>query len=297
MTVQGYIFDNQTRAFIPGASVQVANGAGSLTGSGVAADASGHFSIIDPVLDAGGQLVISSVGYTSVSVSPGVLNSSGFIGLDQLATALPDAVVTATVPSKTASYTPILAIGGGLLLLALATSGGKRKKTMGDTGGELATVAVVGGVAVGAYIFVVKPLLQKFGITPSAQQVATTDAQKAALATAQQTAKATGQEAESYTSDQYTSWANQIFTLATATSGGVPAATQDQIVNLVINVNTMVDLQQLIVAFGNRQANCLIFGLDCTTYDLPSFLRAALDTIHINKINGFLDDQGINYQF
>jgi hypothetical protein len=296
MTVQGYIFDNQTRAFLPGASIQIVNGVGSPTGGGVAADANGHFSITDPALDAGGQLVISSVGYTSVTVDPGVINASGFIGLDQVETALPAAVVTATIPAKTTNYGPLLAVGGGVLLLALASSR-KKKRTMGDTGGELATVAIVGGVAVGAYVFVLKPLLQKFGITPTAQQVATTTAQKTALTQAQQQAAASGQEAESYTSDQYTSWANQIFTLATATSGGIPAATQDQIVNLVIQVNTMVDLQQLIVAFGNRQANCLIFGLDCTTYDLPSFLRAGLDVIHINKINGYLDDQGINYQF
>jgi hypothetical protein len=296
MTVTGYVFDNQTRAFIPGASVDVVNSAGTPTGAGVAADNNGHFSITDTTLDSGGQLVISSVGYAAVSADPGVINSSGFIGLDEAATALPSASVTAIIPAKT-SYTPVLAIGGGLLLLALLSGGKKKKKTVGDVGGELVTVAVVGGVAAGAYFFVVKPLLQKFGVTPSAQQVATTDAQKSALAAAQAAAKQTGQEAESYTADQYTGWANQIFTLATATSGGVPSATQDQIVNLVIQVNTLVDLQQLIVAFGNRQANCLIFGLDCTTYDLPSFLKAALDSTHINTINGFLDDQGINYQF
>ena len=70
MNVYGTIYDNQTSTAVPGASVQVTNGSGDLQGPGTAADGNGFFSIISSVLDQGGKLLISSVGYKSMLVDP-----------------------------------------------------------------------------------------------------------------------------------------------------------------------------------------------------------------------------------
>jgi hypothetical protein len=163
-------------------------------------------------------------------------------------------------------------------------------------------IALVGGIAVGAYFLVLKPLFQKLGLSQTAQQQQTADAQAAALKAAQQQAQQSGQPAETYAPDQYTAWANDIYYLGTHdNSSTVTQSDQDSIVKDVINVNTMVDWQQLITAFGQRSVGgsflsfCNLFGLGCDKMDLPTFLKAALDSQHVNTINQYLSAQGINY--
>lgn len=79
---------------------------------------------------------------------------------------------------------------------------------------------------------------------------------------------------------------------------------QDTIVRQVIQANTLQDLLLIIQAFGTKQAGgamCSIFGgflsATCGTYDLPSWVRAQLDGAHLATLNGYLSDQGINYNF
>jgi hypothetical protein len=60
-------------------------------------------------------------------------------------------------------------------------------------------------------------------------------------------------------------------------------------------------------AFGTKQASAADSNMvtnffnnltgTYTTYDLPAFVRATLDTNHIATVNGYLSDQNINYQF
>ncbi len=301
MTVTGQIYDNQTNAGLPGASVTLVSSQGNPIGGGVSADSNGIFSISSPALDSGGQLLISNIGYKSVIADPGTVVSTGLIGLDEQTASLDAATVTATIKKK--NYTPLLIGGAGLLLLA-ATSKKKRKARIGAINVNWSDVAIKGGIAVGAYLLVVKPILTKLGVFQSAAEKATTDAQAKALADAKTQATATGQSGAQYSADQYTGWANDIFTT------GINNWTKDpdqmmKIVNDVINVDTMVDLQQLITAFGTRTTKlgvdpfswCYTTGFGCPSVDLPTFLKLALDETHINYINGYLNDQKINYQF
>jgi hypothetical protein len=298
MTLQGVVYDTSTDQPVSNASLSIVNAAGSSLGGGTAADGNGIFNITSSLLDSGGKLLVSSVGYSSVIADPSVIASTGMIGLNQSPQTLPAAVVTpgSNAAANSTNYLPYV-LGGGALLLLLG-SGSRKKKAITGINVDWTKIAITGGVLVGGY-FAGKAILQKLGIisTPNPVTVATTTTQTAALQSAITAAQQTGTAAATYTQDQYTGWANDIFNLATATSGGVPSSTQDAIVQDVINVNTMVDLQSLISAFGVRSANCLIFGLDCKSYDLPSFLKAALDSTHINTINGYLSDQNINYQF
>lgn len=298
MTIQGTIYDNSTNAGIPGASVTVVSGSGVATGSGVAADNMGDFAITNTALDTGGKLVISSIGYKSVIVDPSVFNEMGFVGLDRDPEALQAVTVTAK-KKTTANYLPYLAAGG--LLLLVLPGDKKKKKSLSGVGVDWTKIALTGGIAVGGYFLVVKPILESLGIlkVTSPQDKSTMDAQKSALDQAIQDAKNNNQPGQRYSNDQYTGWANDIFSLGTSMDT-LDSATQQKIVNDVINVNTMVDLQLLISAFGIRQAGgsmCAWFNLYCKSYDLPTFLKTVLDTIHINYINGYLDDQNINYQF
>jgi hypothetical protein len=93
--------------------------------------------------------------------------------------------------------------------------------------------------------------------------------------------------------------ANSIFN-----AGVASPVDQDGIVQQIIQANTLQDLLLVVQSFGTKQAGgamCSLFGgflsATCGTYDLPSWVRASLDTAHIATVNGYLSNQGINYQF
>jgi hypothetical protein len=301
MTLQGYIFDNIDNTVLPGASVLVIDASGSPTAVGTAADANGYFSISSPALGTGSALAITNVGYTGVLFTPNFSNTYQAIGLDRDNEQLATATVTATVKKK--NVVPWVLGGGALLLLAL--SGKKKKRKMGAVDPELIRVGEFTALAVGGYFLVLRPLLQKLGLQNSPEQKATLDAQKQALADAVAKAQAEGaRTTPSYPTDQFTAWANDIFNLGTSGTP-VSADNQDSIVHDVINVNTLIDLQQLINAFGIRTVgggffslcNLSLGTLSCPHLDLPGFLRQALDSQHVNAINNFLSSTGINYVF
>ena len=300
MTVQGYIRDSTTNAGIPSASVTVVTAQGNSLNKGTAADGNGYFSIISPDLDTGGKLMMSSVGYKSVIVDPNVIVSTGFVNLDQD----PDTLATVTVTpggGQKTNYVPWL-LGAGALFFLVPDEKKKKKGKMGDIGKNWETLAVTGGIAVGAYFFVVKPILAKLGIGVPAADKATTDAQADALAAAKLAAQQSGSTGATYTADQYTGWANDIYTLG-GSDTPVSQDNQQKIVNDVISSNTMVDLQTLISAFGVKPIGgsmlswCGLFGAGCQSVDLPTFLKMVLDTIHLNYINSYLSAQHINYTF
>lgn len=302
MTVSGYIYDNQTSDILPGASVQVVDNMGNLTGDGVAADSNGYFTLTSPSLNQGAKLAVSNVGYTSALFDPNFTNAFQAIGLDQDTAVLTSATVTAKVPRKK-SVAPYL-LGGGALLLLATTGKKKRRAKVGDIGPEVTEILLVGGIAIGAYFLLIKPLLQKLGLSKTQEQQQTADAQAAALKQAQQQAQQQGKTAETYPIDSYTGWANDIFYLGTHdNSDTVTQVDQEAIVNDVANVRTMVDLQQLITAFGQRDVGgaflswCNLLGIACKTMDLPTFLQAALDQSHLTEINSYLSAQNINYTF
>ena len=295
MNVFGTIYDLATRDVLPGASVTVTDQHGNPTGSGGDADANGFFNVTSTALDMGGKLLFSNVGYKSVLADPATVAGTATMGLQQDPEALSQVTVTAQLPKKNNAL--LYVAGGGLLLLLM--SSGKKKGRMGAVNVDWSKIAITGGVLVGGF-FIGKALLQKWGIlsSPSAQDIATTAAQTQSLNQAKATAAASGSGGASYTADQYTGWANDIYQQARVTdTTPIPVANQIAIVEDITNANNMVDLQSIISAFGIRQAKCFAFNLGCTNYDLPAFIKLALDADHINNINQYLSAQSINYQF
>lgn len=144
-------------------------------------------------------------------------------------------------------------------------------------------------------------LLKKVGVFSNAnsQNNSAIDAQTAAAnAAAISVAKSSGIN-QTVSQAQLNSLAIDIYNKGVASD-----VDQDGIVNDVIQVNTLVDLLALKQAFGTKQANagswlstCSLIGLNCQAYDMDSFLKAVLDSSHINTINGYLSAQNINYQF
>lgn len=293
MTITGQIYDNQTSAGLPGASITLVNAQGTPTGGGTSADANGIFTITSPALDMGGKILVSYVGYTSVMVDPAVVAETGIIGLDQQEAALPNATVTATIKKK--NYTPLLLAGGGLLLLAGSSSRKKKRARVGAAGTDWADIGLKAGIAVGAYFLVVKPVLTKLGIFNSAANQATLDAQKKSLTDAK------AKQPASYTDDLYMGWANDIYSqIANGTPLGFTQ--QSQIVYDITQANNMTDLQSLITAFGLKDVagsglDCTWLGINCQKMDLQTFVKTVLDGQHLSNLNQYLSAQNINYQF
>jgi|SRR5882672_3193972 len=294
MTIFGTIYDNTTKVGIPGASISVVDASGNSLGSGIAADNTGWFQLISPLLDTGNKIWISSVGYTSAIVDPNIFVASMGLGLDPTSANLAAVVVT---PAGATNYTPYL-VGGGILAALLLFTGKKKKgHSMGALNPSTQTLLIGGGVVLVGGYFLVKalPSLNPFpAATNPVDVTATMNAQATALAQA----KASG-KAATYSADQYTGWANDIYKLGTSATT-VDQNSQSAIVEDVTNANNMVDLQSLISAFGTKQAGgtmCNLFNMYCDTYDLPSFLKAVLDTAHLGNINLYLQDAGINYTF
>jgi hypothetical protein len=151
-------------------------------------------------------------------------------------------------------------------------------------------------VVIGGYF-----LLKNFGLfggaaAANAASVTSSAASGATAALAQ--AKAAGDVA-TINSSQAATIANNIYN-----AGVADPVDQDTIQNQIIQANTLTDLLLIIQAFGTKQAGgtmCSLFGgflsATCGTYDLASWLRANLDTTHLQSIDTYLSNQGINYQF
>lgn len=188
---------------------------------------------------------------------------------------------------------PWLILGGTIAVLAALSSKGKPK--VSGPGGEYAQYILPVGLVIGGYL-----VLKNFGLLGN-------------NATSQDNAKTTAQvQATTQSSIDQATAAGGFATLSDAqvqgladdiyTKGIDSTLDQDGIVNDVIQVNTTVDLLKLIQAFGTRNMStggvlCSLFRVNCTAVDLPSFIKGLLDAAHVQKINGFLSAQQINYQF
>jgi NAD(P)-dependent dehydrogenase (short-subunit alcohol dehydrogenase family) len=151
-------------------------------------------------------------------------------------------------------------------------------------------------VVVGGYF-----ILKQFGLfgggAAAANQAGISDSTAAGVRAALQQAQTRGDIA-TINASEAAGIANSIF------NAGIDPVDQDAMVRGVIQANTLTDLLMIVQAFGTKQAGgmmCSIFGgflsATCGTYDLTSYLHATLDQAHIQTINNYLSNQGINYQF
>lgn len=150
---------------------------------------------------------------------------------------------------------------------------------------------IYGGVAVGAYYFVLKPLLIKLGIVESPQQAAQREQQTQNIqeyitssTTTQQPTKSVG---------EWQIIANQIYqdlkfsSIADNTSDAVAQITR---------VKNNADFGFLYQTFGTRQK--YFFGLPYGgLMDLQQFVTASLSSGDIAVINNNYRRKGIKYQF
>lgn len=150
---------------------------------------------------------------------------------------------------------------------------------------------IYGGVAVGAYYFVLKPLLIKLGIVESPEQAAQREQQTQNIqeyitssTTTQQPTKSVG---------EWQIIANQIYqdlkfsSIADNTSDAVAQITR---------VKNDADMAMLYQTFGTRQK--YFFGLPYGgLMDLQQFVTASLSSGDIAVINNNYRRKGIKYQF
>jgi len=182
---------------------------------------------------------------------------------------------------------PALIIGGGLLLF--------KKKKVGAAA-DYSKYIIPAGLLVGGY-FVLKNF-NLFGGPSKANAQVVSSTSSASIQEAIDKEKAAGGFL-TYDAANYASWANDIFT-----KGLISPIDQDSIVSDIIQANTLLDLLTVKKWFGTREANtgswlslCAVAQFNCTTLDFDSFVKLALDSAHINKVNGYLNDQNINYHF
>lgn len=293
MTVTGEISDISTGEALNGTTVMVVDNDGKPLGGATVADVTGNFSIASPILDNGGKLMISHVGYQSVIADPSVFNESGGLGLERATDSMQAAVVTAKAPSK--NLTPLLLVGGAGLALMLL-SGKRKKESVGafdfDWTKLILPAVLVGG---GYWIYTkIKP-----GPTGTTSNNAITDSNTANAADeAVKKAQAAG-IVQTLDDNTINSLANTLYQQLAPISDQDPVD-QTAVRNNVIRVNTQLDWSKLVQSFGSRKFNtggafsiCSWTGLQCTSLDLGAALKLALDTSHISDINTFFAGQNI----
>jgi len=186
---------------------------------------------------------------------------------------------------------PLLLAGGAALVLvpALLSPAGK-KKSVGKASDWIIPAAVV----VGGYLVINKLIPSLSGSADNADNNDQVDANNSSAVSAslQQAVAAGG--SQTLTDAKLSGMANSIFE---------NYDNPDNIQNLVIQVNTSVDLFKLIQFFGTKKASlsawstCAFFGFNCQSFDMDSWLQAILTPVQLQTVNMYLSNQGINYYF
>lgn len=161
------------------------------------------------------------------------------------------------------------------------------------------------GIVIGGVVIASKLGLFSKGALSTGNDKLTAD-EKATAAAAIAALKQQGINPTS-TDAQLQSLASQLWSLGTSEdSAGSHASgsVEDDMIEAFENiVNNAADLYTVKNYFGTKSAAtstfsmCAFFGLGCQVYNLDSFLKLALDDTHIEELNNYLQQQGINYAF
>jgi hypothetical protein len=187
--------------------------------------------------------------------------------------------------------------GTNLAIIAGCLACGLPPRAIGKINWEKYIIPV--GVVVGGYVLLKSTNLFS-GLTTgtTANNQASAAATKAALDNSIANAKASG-DIQTLTDAQLATLANDIYVQGVKSTPDL-----DQIQRDIIQVNTLTDLLKMMQSFGTREANtgtwfsvCAFTGLNCTALDMATFVRESLDQSHIAAVNGYLQAQGINFQF
>jgi hypothetical protein len=237
------------------------------------------------------SVLVVAPGYAPKLVDIGDINDNGAVALSPIE--LSQGNATSVIPNTTVSAVPwwVWVAGAGIFLYA--TQDKKGKKISGDNSSYILPI----GIVIAGYFILSK--LGLFGQTAGDQNSdSITQSTLQATSDSLAAAAAAGDIATLSTSDAATI-ANSIYN-----AGVSDPVDQNSIQRLIIQANTLTDLLNIIQQFGTKKAGgtaCSLFGnllsSTCTTYSLPSFLRATLDSQHLGAVNGYFSSMNINYQF
>jgi hypothetical protein len=161
---------------------------------------------------------------------------------------------------------------------------------------EYSDLIIPGALIIGGYF-----VFKKLGIISNDTTKANsqTSAQLQSALAASIAAAASKGDFQTLTDAQISSLANDIWT-----NGISSSVNQDQIVTDVIQANTLTDLLKIMQSFMTKPVNtgswyswCALFRVNCDVVDMGTFVRAVLDSSHLNTINDYLSAQNINYHF
>lgn len=156
MIFNGTIYDKETGAGIPGASIKIMTSDGRYTGVGAAAGKDGSFKLSSSEINWSNYAVISAVGYESIAweLYDDFLNNVR-ISLTRDVKELDPVVITS---DKKQNY-------AWLLLVPLAIAASKKKQSVGEIGFNMPTVITGAAIIVGLKAFnILDQLLSVFGL-------------------------------------------------------------------------------------------------------------------------------------
>lgn len=189
------------------------------------------------------------------------------------------------------------------MILTINIGNMRRTKISGNSDYIIPVALVVGGGFALYKLFGSGGLLSNLFSNANDKNNTTTDTtiQSGQQTTAAQLAAAGAKP--SLTNTQLSQIANTVFTLGTQDPPDVGG-----INNQISQINNLADLNAIIGYFGTRAINaslsyytfCYTLGYDCTQVGLNQFINilyAGDNAEYLVTLNGFLNDQGINYQF
>jgi hypothetical protein len=151
--------------------------------------------------------------------------------------------------------------------------------------------AVIGGVG----YLVLKPLLQKWGIIPTASQSQLNQQQQQIITAAPGSIEQVCSVTPS--TQSAAAWLNIADDLYQLLNGiSIFNFNSSEVTNTIVNnVKNDCDMLKLIAAFGNRQDT--VFGVPVGSGSLPMFITNVYSQGSKNELNNKLQSNGVSYKF
>lgn len=151
---------------------------------------------------------------------------------------------------------------------------------------------ITAGIAVGAYLFVIKPILQKLGITKTAEEIAKEKSDASNLSEIEKNLNAMGVDLTKSKSE----WDQIADTIYNDLRFSAIADDKADAGYQVARVKNDADMIYLIKTFGKRQE--YLFGLPSgSPMGLTEFITSNLSREKINIINSNYASKGMKFKF
>jgi hypothetical protein len=151
---------------------------------------------------------------------------------------------------------------------------------------------ITAGIAIGAYLFVIKPILQKLGITKTAEEIAKEKSDASNLSEIEKNLNAMGVDLTKSKAE----WDQIADTIYNDLRFSAIADDKADAGYQVTRVKNDADMIYLIKTFGKRQE--YLFGLPSgSPMGLTEFITSNLSREKINIINGNYASKGMKFKF